>query len=106
MRLGGTPWGKWGVVGTVDHLHGYLQFPQTVTKGFENPSAMAGAAKATTRAVAIKNFFISKSPLCAAEQRQRLAALRGLVRVRKTFGHGRRGKGDDQGHGDEKLLHC
>ena len=50
--------GTWGVAGTGDHVHGYLQFPQVVTKGFVKPSAMAGAANATTRAAAIKSFFI------------------------------------------------
>ena len=38
-------------------------------------------------------------------QGTRLATLRGLVRVRKTFGHGRRGECDNQGHGDQNLLH-
>ena len=64
--------GTWGVAGTGDHVHGYLQFPQVVTKGFVKPSAMAGAANATTRAAAIKSFFISIL-LCmrCVEQRRR-----------------------------------
>ena len=47
-----------------DHLPiDYLQCLQANWKGFGNCSAMAGAAKDTTRATAITSFFISVSPL-------------------------------------------
>ena len=43
--------------------------------------------------------------LFGGSSRARLAAEMGDVGVRETIGHGGRGKRDDQGQGDQKLLH-
>jgi hypothetical protein len=65
--------------------------------------AAAGAAKATTRATAIMSFFMGVS---FQEGRDRkLVTERGCVGVREVLSHSRSGEGDNQGDGDQKLLH-
>ena len=80
----------------------YLQELQ-VTYGLAKFCAAAGAAKATTRATARTIFFMGN--LLRENLGWELAAERGRVGVREGLGHGGRGKRDDQGDGDQKLLH-
>src|SRR3989304_376754 len=72
-----------------------------------NSTAMLGAANANAKASARKSVFIEVLLFreCRVSCEARLAAHVGRIEVRKTFGHGRRGKRDDQGQGDQKLLH-
>jgi hypothetical protein len=65
---------------------------------FGKPSAITGAAEATTSATARMSFFMG-----VLLRAYWLAV--GAVGVREAFGHHGGGGGDDQGNGDNELLH-
>jgi hypothetical protein len=84
----------------------YLQELQLDTKGFSKFWAAAGAANATTRATAITSFFMGDPfRVLANALRIGLTAKRRGIGVVEILGQGGRGKRDNQGNGDQKLLH-